>query len=843
MKLVLSILLLCALVAPARAAAADAEPGKSKVCGNGVACRCNATVRGTAKLDRDLTDCGRVGLRMTSGAVLDCDGHAIRGKGTTYVRTGVAGHEATETRPVSSSEGSDYGIRIDDVSDVTVKNCTVSGFKRGIRLRGGQRVKLEANRVERNTIGIEIAGNTDSGQAIDHVVTRNHVTASEQDGIHVGSGSVRAQVLENQIIRNGQEGLYVLWCTDCVIARNVIENAGTSAIYHKHTSRAQYLDNVVRGSIVHVRGESVENLFARNVLEGSAYVFEGYTNEGYANDPGWVRVPHHNEIVGGSIAGSKFCFRFHGAHDNHARGVLTQGCKPSSAQPYGSLEPTGNTLELEQVDADWDADRVANVTDPCTDRDGDGFGDPGFPASTCPLDLCPGVWNPDQADADRDGVGDACDACPLTADPGQRDADADGTGDACDGCVDPDGDGFGTGAACPADNCPRRANADQTDADLDGVGDACDRCPSFPDPEQDGVASCGVATMAGLTPEQQHAFHAALLAFTRVETPESGLGPVFNGASCAECHAQPTVGGSSARVVTMIRRPGDGPYDPLESRGGPLIQAQGIRTPECSVPNEPVPTDSVQSRRETPPLYGLGLVEAIPDDAILALADPDDRDGDGISGRPNRVGGRLGRFGWKAEQASLRDFSAKSLVDEVGITNPVRPNEVKREGKDAPCDRIADPEDDGRHLDALVEFIRLLPPLPAVAPGERDARGAALFRETGCTGCHVDSLRTGASEVAALANRSVPAFSDFLLHDMGPQLGDGVVAGEAGANEFRTAPLWGARASAPYLHDGRAPTIEEAIALHAGEATRARDRYRALAPGDREALVLYVESL
>jgi hypothetical protein len=101
----------------------------------------------------------------------------------------------------------------------------------------------------------------------------------------------------------------------------------------KHTSRAQYLDNVVRGSIVHVRGESAEDLFARNVLEGSAYVFEGYTNEGYANDPGWVRVPHHNEIVGGSIAGSKFCFRFHGAHDNHARGVLTQGCKPSSAQP------------------------------------------------------------------------------------------------------------------------------------------------------------------------------------------------------------------------------------------------------------------------------------------------------------------------------------------------------------------------------------------------------------------------------------------------------------------------------------------------------------------------------
>lgn len=818
-KSILLALLVCVLITPAGAADED-ESGKSKVCGNGVACRCNATVRGVATLDHDLTDCGRVGLRMTSGATLDCAGHAIRGKGTTV---------------------SDYGVRIDDVNDATVKNCTVSGFKRGIRLRGGQRVKLESNRVERNTIGIEVAGNTDSGQAIDHVVTRNYVTASEQDGIHVGSGSVRANVLENQIIRNGQEGLYVLWCTDCVIARNTIENAGTSAIYHKHTSRAQYLDNVIRGSIVHVRGESADNLFARNTLEGSAYVFEGYTNEGYANDPGWVRVPHDNEIVGGSIAGAKFCFRFHGAHDNHARGVLTQGCKPVSAQPYGDLQATGNTLDLEEADADWDADKVANVSDPCTDRDGDGFGDPGFPANTCPLDDCPGVWNPDQADSDKDGVGDACDACPLTADPGQRDADADGIGDACDGCIDADGDGFGVGASCRPDNCPRPANPDQADADLDGVGDACDRCPHFPDPDQDGVASCGVATMAGLTPQQEHDFNDALLAFTRVETPESGLGPVFNGASCAECHSEPTVGGSSARVVTMIRRAGDGPYDGLESRGGPLIQAQGIRTPGCSVPNEPVPTDSVQSRRETPPLYGLGLVEAIPDAAILALADPDDRDGDGISGRANRPGGKLGRFGWKAEQPTLRDFSAKSLVDEVGITNPVRPNEVRREGKETPCDRVADPEDDGRHLAALVEFVRLLPPLAPA--GKPDPHGAALFRDAGCTGCHVESLRTGPSDVAALANQPVPAFSDFLLHDMGPRLGDGVVAADAGANEFRTAPLWGARASAPYLHDGRAPTIEEAIALHEGEATRARDRYRALAPSDRDALVAYVKSL
>lgn len=803
--------LLLWVVPPANAGSCDAEDP----------CKCGDNVIGKVTLSADLVGCDRVGLRMTPGSELDCQGHSIEGLGTSK---------------------STYGIRLNKVHDATVRNCHVTGFNRGIRLRGGERNQILDNIVEHNTIGIEVAGGTASGLASDHLIRGNHAGANEQDGIHLGDGTVRARVQHNKIIKTGQEGMYVLWCRNCEITDNLIEGAGTSAIYHKHTSGAYYARNTIRGSIVHVRGESDDNLFVHNILEGSGYVFDGYTSRGYAQDPGWVRIPQNNEIVGGSIRG-KYCFRFHGSSGNQARRVVAHHCKPANLRDYDGTEPTNNVLHLHEITTDFDGDQVANVSDPCTDFDHDGFGDPGFQANVCPTDNCIEVPNPDQSDHDDDGFGDACDLCPLTFNPAQRDRDHDGIGDACDPCNDTDGDGFGTlTGTCPPDNCPTASNPDQRDSDLDGVGDACDRCPFVPDPQQSGPTTCDVPIPAGLDGAERQRYLEGIGAFVRVETPESGLGPAFNGASCAECHLHPTAGGSSNRTVTLFGRSEPGGFDPMPSKGGPLLQAQVIRTQDCSLQHEATPKNAIPRRRQTPPLYGVGLLDTIPEEAILAHADPDDADGDGVSGRANRFRGQVSRFGWKAEQLDLRTFVEKALVEELGITNPRRPEEERPQGEPSPCDPVADPEDDGTRVHLLLDFLRRLPPPSAVHAGERNtpADGADLFESTGCAACHVPSLPAGDNP---LGETTVPLYSDLLLHDLGPALGDGVEASLAGPNEFRTTPLWGVAQSGPYLHDGRADTIEKAIGLHEGEATLARDRFLALSRNERDQLVAFLETL
>lgn len=791
----------------------------AKVCGAETPCACGDKVEGVAKLRGDLSGCGRIGLRVAASATLDCDGHSIEGQG---------------------KDISKYGVYLNGSDDAVVRGCTVSHFERGIRVRGGRRVRVEHNRVHQSETGIETAGATKKGQVLDAVIADNRLEDNELDGIHLGVGTVRPLVTRNYLVRNGQESLNLCECVQCRITENVIEDSGSAGIYARNVNGAYFADNVLRRSFFYLRGDSTKNLLVRNELDTGFYFFGGYTGRGSTKDPGWINVPRDNEIIGGSVSGRKYCFRLEGASNNRIRGTITHGCTTVTAKPYGDHKAFNNVFDTRDSGSDFDQDGILNITDTCTDFDGDGFGDPGF-GSQCGRDNCPEAANPDQHDGDGDGFGDICDVCPTTFDPNQLDLDGDGRGDSCNTCIDSDQDGRGTGGSgCPGDNCPHVSNPDQFDIDKDGIGDVCDPCPYLAEGTGPPDSICGVMVPANLDNDQAEAFRRGASAFTRIETPGSGLGPGFNGRGCAECHSHPSVGGSSGRLVTLFGKMDGEEFDPLPEFGGPQLQAEGIRTPDCSAPTESVPSGAVARHRQTVALFGIGQIEKVPDAIILARSDPDDIDGDGISGRVNWIDGQIGRFGWKADEPTLKAIIAKAMQQEMGITNPLRPEEEKR-GRVMGCDPVSDPEDDGTQLEALAQFLRELPPLPERSRGPIEIKGHELFQSTGCASCHVPELPV--SETPDEQTPSLRLFSDLLLHDMGDYLGDGIDAGEANGNEFRTAPLWGVREGKPYLHDGRAETIDAAIALHGGEATPARDRFLALSPDNQGAVVAFLESL
>jgi len=358
------------------------------------------------------------------------------------------------------------------------------------------------------------------------------------------------------------------------------------------------------------------------------------------------------------------------------------------------------------------------------------------------------------------------------------------------------------------------------------------------------------APLNGLTRAERARFEAGREEFEKVFTPETGLGPLFNANSCAECHEDPVALGTGDEVEVHVAAfdPATTSCDPLADRGGPVIQ-QAV-TPALKaalgIDSEPIPgAATARASRSTPDIFGFGLLDAVPDAAIEALADPDDRDGDGVSGRPNHFfDGRLGRFGRKALVPTLREFSAGAFVIEQGITNPAAPTEETIGGGPIPegVDPVAEPEITAETVSLANDFVRFsAPPAPGLLRGPAK-QGRSLFTQIECQRCHVPALTTGDNPVKALRNQRVYAYTDLLLHDMGPELAD-ICLGEATPSEFRTEPLMGLRLATSFLHDGRAKTIEEAIRLHGGEASGSRTRFGALSAKQRESLLEFLRSL
>lgn len=377
-----------------------------------------------------------------------------------------------------------------------------------------------------------------------------------------------------------------------------------------------------------------------------------------------------------------------------------------------------------------------------------------------------------------------------------------------------------------------------------------------------------------------------------------GLGPVFNARSCSSCHfrdgrGRPPVPPEDDSVGLLFRlsipgtTPDGGPLpDPIY--GGQLNQAAILNVPaegRVAVGYDAVagaypdgetyalrrprydlvdlafgPPDPALliSPRTAPFLIGLGLLEAVGEETVLAAADPDDRDADGISGRPNYVWDvrrgavALGRFGWKANVPTLEQQNAGAFVGDIGMTSPLFPDQNCTAAQTAclAAPSGGDPEIDQSKLDAVTFYTRNL-----AVPARRDVldpqvrRGEALFADIGCAACHTPTMTTAADAAPVLAGQRIHPYSDLLLHDMGDGLADQRPDFLADGREWRTPPLWGLGLIATVnrhtflLHDGRARDAAEAILWHDGEGAAARERFRDLPRDDRAAVLRFLESL
>ncbi|MFT4002371.1 MAG: di-heme oxidoredictase family protein [Rhizobium sp.] len=432
---------------------------------------------------------------------------------------------------------------------------------------------------------------------------------------------------------------------------------------------------------------------------------------------------------------------------------------------------------------------------------------------------------------------------------------------------------------------------------------------------------------ANLNPEQGQDFHLGNALFRKlwVSAPSStqasdGLGPLFNARSCQSCHIRDgrghppeTAGAVATSMVLRLARNAATPDEEqavkdfhalnlpdstygvqLQDLAVPGLDAEGkvtvtyseekvtlaggetvsLRKPAYGVSDlayGPMDAGTTLSPRIAPPMIGLGLIEAIPDADILANADPDDKKGTGIRGRPaivrdHRTGEiALGRFGWKAQNATVRDQVADAFSADIGISTPDRPNaHGDCTDREARClvmptgvqKRLGDTEAPDPVL-PLVTFYseNLAVPARRTAGASDVLHGKDMFYRSGCTACHTpkfvtrDGIKDKDGKDSPQAFQLIWPYSDFLLHDMGEGLSDGQQVGVASGRDWRTPPLWGigltqtVSGRQAYLHDGRARTLTEAILWHGGEAEKARNAFADLSKDDRQALINFLESL
>ncbi|MGB7086971.1 MAG: di-heme oxidoredictase family protein, partial [Phormidesmis sp.] len=363
-----------------------------------------------------------------------------------------------------------------------------------------------------------------------------------------------------------------------------------------------------------------------------------------------------------------------------------------------------------------------------------------------------------------------------------------------------------------------------------------------------------------------------------------GLGPTFNNTSCSGCHIKngrgmPQLGQALVRIslpadqgLPKVKTEGVVPEPVLgtqlqdsaiygeqpeakvalawgETSGEyPDGEAYRLRSPQLTLSaiddSKPISKSLLTSLRIPPPIFGVGLLEAIPAQTLAEQADPADSNNDGISGRTNRVWNfenaqmDVGRFGLKANSANLISQTATAYAHDMGIANPLLPNEDGTQDIDLETVKAA-----AFYTQTLAVPARTQIEDPTVQIGER------LFAEANCAVCHLTTIKTGPASVGALANQTIQPYSDLLLHDMGEALADGRPDFEATGQEWRTTPLWGLGLTqtvlpySGYLHDGRARTVEEAILWHGGEAEGAKQAFMALGKIERQAMLKFLNSL